>query len=370
MQVSQPSGTLRKNQMYMKPYPLIILLTTVLLLAACSKTRKAVQVQKSVVSLEGPVAEEAPAPDPEEEAWKKAIATDDSDAYARFLQAYPNGKHAEKAWERVEEIWEEHQRKKSPAETAFPETSKRPREKAEVKTILPEDVQSGNTQRGEGKVSTSADDTNPGQSSAQDPSSAKTTGTAPENRENPTGPTPEMTKTELPNPGQKAPTGSFTNSGTHANRSAPAHQTAEENEWQHALASTSPATIKNFMAQYPQSKYRKAAGKKLVDLEVDQLVAGNHDKLPPLEKVESNSSGNNTVTIWNYTAYPMTVWFSGPHSEKGVLAAEEKMRFNLPNGHYRVVASVNRGSVSNYASTEELTGGEYESEFYIISVND
>ncbi len=143
----------------------------------------------------------------------------------------------------------------------------------------------------------------------------------------------------------------------------------EESEWESANSSNSIKKIRQYISNYPDGYYISEAEKKLIDLEVDAIFQGNHGKLPPLTKTSYNNS-NSTISelrIYNNTPYTLTLRYSGIESRKYIFSPKQTRTVNIKNGAYRVAASVNAANVTNYAGKEQLDGGSYRSEYYIIT---
>lgn len=116
---------------------------------------------------------------------------------------------------------------------------------------------------------------------------------------------------------------------------------------------------------YPKGSHYSQANKKIIDLEVDQVMAGEHGDLPALDQVGYGYGPTSNICIYNNTTYTLTLSYSGSDSKRILISPHEKRSIKLKNGKYRCVASVNGGGVSNHAGIENLTGGSYEVEYYI-----
>lgn len=146
----------------------------------------------------------------------------------------------------------------------------------------------------------------------------------------------------------------------------------ENTDWYKARNQNTIAGYNSFISKYPSSDRAEEARKNIIDLEVENIFRGEHGYLPPMNKISSYGYGQskpttNTIEIYNDTAYELTVWYSGSTSKKIVLNPRRSTTFTLPNGPYKVAASVKASNVTKYAGNENLTGGSYESKFYIES---
>ena len=67
--------------------------------------------------------------------------------------------------------------------------------------------------------------------------------------------------------------------------------------------------------------------------------------------------------IKNNSSATITVLYSGTKSVRLVISPQSSKTVSLPSGTYRVVATAS--GVIPFYGTENLTGGSYESEYYI-----
>jgi len=142
----------------------------------------------------------------------------------------------------------------------------------------------------------------------------------------------------------------------------------EQQDWDKACKINTLKSYKDYTEKYPFGDYVETAEKKIIDLEVDNIFKGDYGQLPPMSKNSygySSYSTTNSIEIYNNTQYTLTIRYSGVESKKIVLSPKQRTSITLKNGNYRVAASVNASNVQNYAGTENLTGGDYSSEYYI-----
>lgn len=123
-----------------------------------------------------------------------------------------------------------------------------------------------------------------------------------------------------------------------------------------------------YLRQNPASPERSFVEKKIIDLEVAAIAAGDHGVLPKAQTVSADSrSSSAEVTIENGTSYELTVRYSGPDSQKIVIPASATRSLTLQVGSYTVAASVSAANVRNYVGTDTMQGGRYSSRFYIAT---
>lgn len=142
----------------------------------------------------------------------------------------------------------------------------------------------------------------------------------------------------------------------------------ESAEWEKATRTNTIRGYQTFKSKFPNSDYVEVAEKRIIDLEVDKIFDGDYGMLPPLNKDSYGGyKSTNSVEIYNNTGYNLTIRYSGSESKKIVLYPKQRLTTTLPNGIYRITASVNAANVRNYAGNETLSGGNYSSEYYIIT---
>jgi hypothetical protein len=123
---------------------------------------------------------------------------------------------------------------------------------------------------------------------------------------------------------------------------------------------------KRYLESNPQVTNLAAIEKKIIDLEVAAIVAGDHGVLPKAQPISSDSrSAYAEVRIENGTGYELTVRYSGSDSQKIVIPASATKSLSLQVGTYAIAASVSAANVRNYVGTDTMQGGDYESRFYI-----
>ena len=139
----------------------------------------------------------------------------------------------------------------------------------------------------------------------------------------------------------------------------------ESNAWRLACADGTIAAYNKYLKLHPSGSHAATARKKVIDLEVDGIFAGSHGNLPSMDRSYYGHSSTSSVRIHNGTGYTLTIYYSGNTSKKVSIPAGQTTSFSLPNGDYRVAASVSSASVRSYAGRESLTGGGYEADYYI-----
>lgn len=121
---------------------------------------------------------------------------------------------------------------------------------------------------------------------------------------------------------------------------------------------------RRFASRYPSHPNIDLIEKRIIDLEVKDIAAGNYGKLPKAQAL--NLGGASTkVEVENKTGYELTIRYSGPDSKKLVIPVAATRGVVLIPGPYQVAASVNAGNVTNYYGSDIMHGGTYSSSFFI-----
>lgn len=137
--------------------------------------------------------------------------------------------------------------------------------------------------------------------------------------------------------------------------------------WKTASSQNTINAYQKYKRLYPNGKYYSMAEKKIIDIEVASVYAGEHGSLPSMDRIGYGSGPKSTITVRNRTSYTLTLLYSGPDSKRLVLGSGQTSSITLKNGNYKVAASVSSSSVGKYAGSEYLTGGSYDVEYYISS---
>ena len=121
---------------------------------------------------------------------------------------------------------------------------------------------------------------------------------------------------------------------------------------------------RRFATRYPTHSQIAAIEKRIIDLEVKEIAAGEYGEMP---RAQALSYGGTTtdVEVENKTGYELTVRYSGPDSKKLVIPVGATRTIALVPGAYQVAASVNAANVTNYYGSDSMQGGRYSSSFFI-----
>lgn len=123
---------------------------------------------------------------------------------------------------------------------------------------------------------------------------------------------------------------------------------------------------KRFLNRHPNHPHKTWIEKRIIDLEVKEIAAGDYGVLPPAQPIQLGGR-NAIVQVNNKTGYELSVRYSGPESKKLVIPTGVIKSISLPPGEYQVAATVTARNVRNYFGRDKIQGGSYSSEFYIKS---
>lgn len=140
------------------------------------------------------------------------------------------------------------------------------------------------------------------------------------------------------------------------------------NDWDWVREQDTLEHYRRFASRFPFHAQRGWFEKRIIDLEVDQIAAGDYGILPRAQPVAGSFDVQDAeVSVENGTGYELTVRYSGRDSKKIVIPIGRTQTISLPIGSYRVAASVNAFNVRNYYGTDDMKAGRYESRFYVQS---
>lgn len=142
---------------------------------------------------------------------------------------------------------------------------------------------------------------------------------------------------------------------------------SEYSAWQTASRLNTKEAYQKYIAIYPNGPHRPEANQRLIDIDVNNIFNGSHNKMPMMKHVEEDDeSPTSTITVENATGYHLTVMYSGMESRKVVIPPGQKSTVTLKNGDYRIAASVPPAHIRPYAGRQIFTGGRYETGYVVV----
>jgi hypothetical protein len=259
----------------------------------------------------------------EPEVWAQAMETDQIEALRGYVRVYPDGKHLDAAKQRVTELADAQWKPISDTDSKnevlkflrrYPETTKTSEAEARIVTIADGQWRKIAASRSVPAINKFLEDY------------------------------PETTM-----------------------RSEAEHRIQElYNDWDWVREQDSLDHFNRFVARNPNHPERRWIDKRIIDLEVREIAAGEYGEMP---RAQPLSYGGSTVEVEvvNQTDYELTVRYSGPDSKKLVIPKGETQKVSFPPGDYKVAASVTAANVRNYYGADTMRGGKYSSSFYIQS---
>lgn len=141
---------------------------------------------------------------------------------------------------------------------------------------------------------------------------------------------------------------------------------SESSAWKKAQSINTISIYEKYLSHHPNGAHAATARKKIIDLKVDAIGAGDHGTLPSMDKVSWGSGSSSTISVENDTQYTLTLMYSGKSQSKEIkISPNGKKTFTMPNGEYRIAATVNASNVRGFYGRETLTGGSYSASYYI-----
>lgn len=144
----------------------------------------------------------------------------------------------------------------------------------------------------------------------------------------------------------------------------------ESTAWKKATSGNTITLYEKYLSFHPKGSHASAARKKIIDLKVAAIGAGSHGSLPSMDKTSWGSGATSTITVDNDTQYTLTLMYSGSSQSKEIkISPRGTKSFTLPNGEYRIAASVSASNVRSFYGREHLTGGTYSASYYISTTH-
>ncbi len=130
----------------------------------------------------------------------------------------------------------------------------------------------------------------------------------------------------------------------------------------HAINQNSIYTFKQFVEDYPNHPQVKSINRKIIQLEVDEILADNNTgHMPSFTRTSFSNTRVSSVDIKNDTGCKLEVRYSGDDVRLIIFEVGQSKTVNLTSGDYKIAASA---CGANYAGIENLNG-DYNSTFYI-----
>ena len=122
---------------------------------------------------------------------------------------------------------------------------------------------------------------------------------------------------------------------------------------------------RTYLEHNPNSSNKATVAKRIIDLEVAEILAGKYGELPPSAPVRMTGGTEAQMEIDNQTRYTLTLRYSDRQSYRFDLTAGETREVKLATDTYQIAATVSAPGVIPFAGSDTLQGGRYSSKFYI-----
>ncbi|MCQ2182170.1 MAG: hypothetical protein MJY89_02040 [Bacteroidales bacterium] len=142
---------------------------------------------------------------------------------------------------------------------------------------------------------------------------------------------------------------------------------SEDTAWERACELDTKEAYRRYIAIFPNGQHRGEANRRFIDREVNDIMSDAHEDLPGIEHVAfDDESPSSTILVENRTEYVLTVYFSGIDSKSVLINPWGRSAVTLTNGTYKIAASVPPAHIHPYAGSTQLSGGRYETRFYVV----
>lgn len=139
----------------------------------------------------------------------------------------------------------------------------------------------------------------------------------------------------------------------------------DDDAWKTAVTINHPNSYKKYTELYPSGKHFKQAKERYINLQIEKDFGGEHGDLPTMEQL-SHGGSVATISVSNGTDNILTVLYSGSDLEELVLSPHSVGNVRLSAGSYRISARVNDYHVTQFAGYQTITGGNYQTSYYIV----
>jgi len=139
------------------------------------------------------------------------------------------------------------------------------------------------------------------------------------------------------------------------------------NEWEWVREQDKLQHYQRFLARNPAHSQAEWISKRIIDLEVAEIASGDYGTLREPELLGYGGKGA-SVEIHNRTRYNLTVRYSGKRESKKIdIPIGEIGMLSLPDGEYKVAASVDAANVTNYYGKAFMHVGRFKTSFEIVT---
>ena len=143
---------------------------------------------------------------------------------------------------------------------------------------------------------------------------------------------------------------------------------SEDTAWDQASAAGTVEALQKYIVRFPGGAHIAQANSMLTDAKVRDILNSAHNPIPGLKRTKpDDDSLTSTIEVTNETGCMLTFMYSGQQSKTVTILPGGKGSVELPNGEYKIAASVDRQGVRPFGGLGTVLGGTYEVSFYIVS---
>jgi len=141
----------------------------------------------------------------------------------------------------------------------------------------------------------------------------------------------------------------------------------EKSAWERACELNTRDAYQKYADRYPSGLHRGEAENKMVDFDIEKIFSGEFNDLPIMTQTEADTTKQvSVVEVENHTKYELTVLYRGSQNKRVQIPAGGRGSVTVENGYYQIAAFVPPKWIRPYAGRQELTGGRYETGYWVV----
>ncbi len=137
-----------------------------------------------------------------------------------------------------------------------------------------------------------------------------------------------------------------------------------ESDWEWVQARDELEVYQRFLARVPGHEEKDSIERRIIELEVESIMAGNPGELTPADAIVLGGD-EVRIAVENLTSHFLTVRYLGPTLVRVTIAPHQQQVVVLEPGRYTETASVPPSSIRDYAGVHVYEAGLYAHSFYV-----
>lgn len=137
-----------------------------------------------------------------------------------------------------------------------------------------------------------------------------------------------------------------------------------ESDWEWVKARDELEVYQRFLARFPGHEEKDSIERRILELEVESIMAGNPGELTPADAIVLGGD-EVRIAVENRTIHVLTVRYLGPSLVRVTIAPHQSREVVLEPGLYTETASVPPSSIRDYAGVHFYEAGLYAHSFYV-----